>query len=110
MKKKPDKILDECLRICKKRNPEAAYLFMYTSLIEELRAGQHDACNAFMAKIMNENMKDTDMLCHALNALSTKKSKLVKWNEFVEYSSKVFIEIHGKEYTSLLMRVILEES
>lgn len=108
MRKKHNEILNECQKR-KERSPEAAYLFMYTSLAEELRVGHHEACDEFIIKIMNENMKDTDMLCHALNILSTKKSKLRNWNEFIEYSSKVFIDIHGKEYTSLLMRVIMEE-
>jgi hypothetical protein len=64
---------------------------LYDLLHEKL--GDPEFCNSKIEECMNRGSKDSNELCHIMNALSPIKGKLPLWKPFIQYCINTFREI-----------------
>jgi hypothetical protein len=67
-------------------------LFNLYDLLHE-KLGDPEFCNSKIEECMNRGSKDSNELCHIMNALSPIKGKLPLWKPFVQYCINTFREI-----------------
>lgn len=86
---------------------ETQLLYVYETLMDACNDAKFKECNDFIKLVIDKNTKDTNLLVHMLNILSTKKDKLDSWNKLKEYSYNIFITKYDEKTANTLLKVIM---
>ena len=87
---------------------ERALVYLYETLIDKL--DQPEDCDDFLKEgiinmIFKDEIMNSDVIVHTLNALRSIKDILKNWEIFEEFSYELLVKEHGEETAKRLLNI-----
>jgi len=89
------------------KSEERALVCLYMDLIDMVQVNDYMSAYRFIVVIVADEVRDTDVLVHTLNALSPMKYLIPNWADFVLHARIVISEDCDPETAKNLLKVII---